>query len=131
MLGSFERSRWLALALVLPWLVAGCGGNSLPEESNADAACAALRTALDAWKNGEDLEGLKELDPPVYFKDMSLMQGAKLESYTLDSKTEQLGLSVICTATLTVLDESGKSKQRTATYQIDTHDAIVIVPGDG
>lgn len=122
------------LCLLACWallVTSGCGDNSLPDESDPDAACAALRTALDAWKNGEEVQRLEDGDPPVYFTDMSHLRGAKLESYVIDSKTQRFGLSIICKADLTIRDENGQSKQKTATYQIDTQDAVVIVPGDG
>ena len=110
--------------------ICGCGDDGLPEESDPNAASEALKVALEAWKNGEDLEALKDLDPPVYFDDMSKNRGAKLESYELVPKTERNGLSVVCTATLKLRDEDGKASQKKVNYLIDTQEAIVIVPGD-
>jgi hypothetical protein len=129
---SLRRWRFASSVSIAAWCaaMAGCGGNELPPESDADRACEALKIALDAWKNGEDLDALKDRDPPISFKDMSLMRGASLEDYTLDDKTERSGLSILCTATLTVRDAQGKTSQRQATYTIDTQGAIVIVPGD-
>ena len=110
--------------------VSGCGNNAVPAESDADAACDALHTVLEAWKNGEDVESLQELDPPLYFSDVSLERGAKLDSYTLDPQTKRFGLSVICTATLMLRDQEGTTSQKTVNYQIDTQEAVVIVQGD-
>ena len=56
------RPGWgvFAAAAMLFVAVSGCGDDGVPPESDADTACEALKIALDAWKNGDDLDELKD-----------------------------------------------------------------------
>jgi hypothetical protein len=117
------RSALLALALVAVSI--GCG-ESLPPAAEPDRAQAALRTALDAWKNGESPESLKTRNPAIYVSDTEWRNGAQLEQYEIESG-QTAGLGWRCEVTLTVKNAQGGSRTHGASYRIDTDPQIVVV----
>jgi hypothetical protein len=109
-------------------MAAGCGG-TLPPRASPDEARAALVTALDAWKNGETAEALAGRQPPVYFNEPNCRPGVHLLRYTLSDGHEFYGQSVRITVVLSLKQSDGNTRERKASYLIDTSPAVVIVPG--
>ncbi len=121
----------LGLVLTLFALLAqGCSENRLPPPADEDRASTALRTALDAWKNGQTPESLREATPAIYFTDFSWQGGRRLVAYELHAGAERFGQSLRCSVTLQLEDAAGNPTRKKAVYNIDTDPAVVIVPAD-
>lgn len=121
------RPTFVALAAVCVAL-AGCGPTA--RQADPDAARAALRQALDAWKKGESPESLKAASSPVTVADQQWARGAKLIDYELSDKTTANGFDQRFTATLTLADPAGKKTQKVA-YDVSTHPSLVVVRAEG
>jgi hypothetical protein len=107
--------------------VLGCGGGSLPPQSDPDEARKLLIVALEAWKGGETANTLAARQPPLYFND--LIADHRLISYTIADGHEMYGLSVRLRATLSLKLPDGSTKERKVTYLVDTAPVLVIVQG--
>ena len=121
------RPMFVALGVGLAAL-AGCGPTA--KQADPDAARAALRQALDAWKKGDAPESLKSVSPPVTVSDRQWQQGAKLLDYEVSDKTEANGFDQRFTAKLTLDDPAGKKTQKAA-YDVSTHPKLVVVRAEG
>jgi len=106
----------------------GCK-NTLPPAANADEARAALKIALDTWKSGGTSEALTQRTPPIYFNESKWQPDVRLISYAIRHGHEMYGQSVRLTVSLAFKRPDGTTKEREATYLVDTSPAIVIVPG--
>ena len=118
----------MGLGLVLAAL-AGCDRGTMPPQANADQARAALTRALDAWQKGESIEDLARGDPAVYFNDPRCKSDVKLLAYKVDDGHEFYGQTARIAVVLTFKFPDGATKERKASYLIDTSPAVVIVPG--
>ncbi len=114
--------RWLPLVFVF---AVGCS-RTLPPTANPEKAKATLSTALDAWKDGATAESLQARQPAIYFNDPEWNGSNRLVKYEFDSEQAN-GMGWRCIVLLTVESGNGKSRQRKASYVIDTDPALVIV----
>jgi hypothetical protein len=87
-----------------------------------------LRTALDAWQQGENVASLTGGQPPIYFTDLNCRAGKKLVAYKLGEDHTFHGPSVVLSAVLTLQDRTGGTQEKKSAYQIETSPAVVIVP---
>ena len=129
-LKRLARNRRTALALAaaaMLWLMlqVGCT-ESTPRVADSERASAALRQALDAWKNGESPQSLAELNPPIHVNDAEWAGNAKLLEYSIDSE-QAAGFGWRCDVSLTVQTAEGQKREHAATYRIDTDPALVVV----
>ncbi len=120
----------LTLGLAAFLLVGGPGCNARARQADADRARAALRTALDAWKRGDNLDALQQLDPPIYFNDHDVRAGSRLLDFKINSEDDYFGNSLRCAVELSLKDAAGKTRQKTIKYLIDTGKATVIARED-
>jgi len=105
-------------------LVGGCG-KGLHDPVDPGQASAALETALDAWKQGEDHAGLQQRRPPIYFNEPEWKAGKTLVAYQLGA-VSLVGRQARCLVKLSLRDHAGKASERQIAYQIDTVPQIVI-----
>ena len=56
-------------------LLAGCGGEKLADNVNADDAGQALRTAMDAWKAGKSRADLESGSPSIIMNELAWSRG--------------------------------------------------------
>lgn len=130
---TLNRGRWTrccagwAAALLGVAALAGCG-SSLPERPDPEQAKQALRTALDAWQNGESIEDLTKRTPPIYFNDPKATDGVQLKSYEFEGSPEFSGQSVRIAVKATLQRDQRDGKERSLAYLVDIASAIVIVP---
>lgn len=117
------KFRYLLLLLLLA--AAGCG-RSLPAAADPGRARAALETALDAWKAGQNAQAMRDRSPAIYFYDPLAEDGAQLVDYRIVSEQAN-GQGWVCEVLLTVKDRQGQSVERRGGYNIDTDPALVIV----
>jgi hypothetical protein len=114
------------------WFVAaavcftGCSKKA-PEPANPDTARQALTEALKTWVQGGSAGDLEKRTPPIYFNDPQWKAGKRLKRYQIKGNLEEFGRQLRCTVSLALEDEEGKTEERDAPYQIDTHEVIVIV----
>src|SRR4051794_15941759 len=91
----------LALAIAVPPLP-GCsdgGGPAAPVDPSA--AREALNTALESWKNGDPIDGLKSATPPIVAQDFDWMAGHMLVRYELTDEGKDDGANLRIPVTLT------------------------------
>jgi hypothetical protein len=121
----------LSSSLFALLLVSGCHeGTGLPPAADPEKARASLRTALDAWQQGEQPDSLKNRTPAIYFTDFAWQGGQRLLKYELGEQTKGVGQQVVCSAVLSLAKGNDKPYEKKARYLIDTDPAIVIVPAD-
>jgi hypothetical protein len=114
-----------SLAL-LTSLALGCGP-ATPRPADPDKAREALRTALDAWQNGERPEALKARQPALYVNDADWQAGLRLTGYELKGDGDYHGVQFRCSAVLSLEAGKGQRSDKAVKYLIDTQPRVVIV----
>lgn len=106
--------------------IAGCSGDGRPvfNDPNYDSERAreTLVAVLDAWQGGRAGE-LRRRKPSIRFADDDHRSGMRLVSYEIVAPTVAIQPFQGVDVRLTLRDRSGKTSQRTATYQ------VVLEPG--
>lgn len=111
-----------ALGLVL---LSGCS-RGLDPDADRDVAAGALRTAMEAWKNGKAPDDLENEQPSIIMNEDDWRTGKRLMDFTVGD-TFLSGRQVRCRVQIKLQEKSGKTVERRATYIIDTTPRIVIV----
>ena len=106
-----------ALALV------GCGGNTLPPETDPNEGRTILTSTLDAWVAGKSPADLK----PTVVVDEDWSEGAKLTKYTIDAKHERAGVDLMLKAKLSLQTKDGRSQERSVNYIVGVTPAQTVV----
>lgn len=104
---------------------AGCG-QGLPPAADPGRARAALQTSLEAWKEGQSPDALRARSPAIYFNDDAWKADTRLADYAIRSEAAN-GQGWRCDVQLTLQAGDGQTRDRLASYQIDTDPEIVIV----
>jgi len=120
------RCSFCAISACCLALNLGCG-SSLPTAADPERARDALRTALDAWKNGESSDALQKRSPPIYVRDLDWSDGWKLKDYRFTLDDEQYGQQRRCHIRLSLVSPKGKAAGKEVQYLVDTAPALVIV----
>ena len=126
------RKRFIGLSLCFVLLsVIGC--SSAPSVSNSDPSKAKeiAKTILDAWKNGETMESLKQKSPPMFAMIDLWKDGCVLNSYEIIGEGEMLGPNVRFQVRFNCQDKSGKKVDKTIKYLVTTTPAITFIKEDG
>ncbi len=120
-------NRFFALVSFACLLVsqAGCGPKIDPPVDTGKAG-EVIKTALDAWKQGEAYGSLQKGSPSITFTDFDWQAGKKLVDYSLGN-VELRGRQGYCSVTLSLQGKDGKTDQREVSYVIDTVPSVVIV----
>lgn len=113
---------FIALALCL---LPGCG-RKLDRDADPDEGDKALRTALEAWKNGKSPEDLEKEHPSILVNEDDWRMGKRLLDFKME-KGSLSGRQVRCRVRIRVQDKDGKTVDREVVYIIDTTPRIVIV----
>jgi hypothetical protein len=122
--------------LVIVAVVGGLLGLLVPtvqrvrSTTNRLQARAALRTALEAWKQGERPESLRDGAPSIHMTDDDWQAGRRLKRYQVDDADEVVGVGLRCNVVLAFEDESGGKVERRALYHIDVQPRLVIARAD-
>jgi len=124
MMKRWKPGAWMLLAALA---AAGCSGP--PRPADPGQARAALRAALDAWKQGETPEALKQRRPPVYVHDDDWQAGRRLLDYEL-AGDEPFGGELRCRATLS-LDGEGGPATTAAVYGVGVGPTLTITREEG
>ncbi len=110
---------WAAALLVCA--AAGCGP-SLPPETDAAAAKAALTAALDAWKAGGKPDALKARTPQVVFNQPGWADGPPLEGYEIKGESRH-GQGMKYSVALRLAGGG----ERVASYTVDAGPGVVVI----
>lgn len=106
-------------------LVAGCGGRSQSEEELKRAE-SALRSALDAWKEGRPAAALKARTPAVEITDPDWASGHRLHGYEVRRCEAERGRNARCWVVLSLLARGGKRSEKEVVYELKAGDTVVI-----
>ena len=115
---------FLLIASSLIVLQVGCG-QTLEKPVDTAEAAEVVKTAFDAWKQGESYGSLKQRQPPLYFNEPEWESGKKLVSYEAGPVT-LTGRQGRCSVKLKLQDQTGKVTERTIGYQVETTPTQVI-----
>ncbi len=119
------RLQWFLLVCGVSFL-SGCG-NRLPENVEADQAGKALRTALEAWKDGKSQAELEAQQPSIIMNEMDWSSGNRLLDFKMNDAGQLDGRQMRWVVQIKLQDKNGKVSERKANYVIDTIPRIVIV----
>jgi hypothetical protein len=89
-----------------------------------------LRLALDAWKNGEQPEALKDHRPSIYVADHDWGDGHQLVAYQVSAQDRPFGSHLRCQVQLSLRTHKGKVLNKKATYHVGTSRALTVVRTD-
>lgn len=112
-----------ALAVAIAATAAGCS-QGVAHPVDPDSARAALKTTLDAWKEGKTPDSLASASPAIVAQDMEWMSGAKLLDYSVVSDTPA-DANLDARVKLT-LSAKGKKVEREAKYLVTTSPAVTV-----
>jgi hypothetical protein len=118
-------SRCLFLGVV-PGLIVLGGCGSTPPPPDADAAHAALRTALDAWKHGDTPDALSQAQPPIQVSDWRWRTGVKLVRYEIAERDRAYGHDLRCSVQLWIDAGKGKTVPEKVEYAVGTNPALTV-----
>jgi hypothetical protein len=118
--------RFIVVSVIglLPLFV-GCGP-SLDPPVDTGRAEEVMKTALDAWKQGDEYGSLQQREPPLYFREPEWEVGKMLVEFTI-GKVDLMGRQGRCSVNLSLKDKDGKVSEREISYLIDTTPQMVIV----
>lgn len=120
-----RSSRVLFLALAA-FLAAGCAEQVAPTSLDSSKALDALKTTLDAWKNGGTVDSLKTASPPIVAQDMDWQGGAKLIDYKIDGSGKGVDSNLRVPVQITLQSKDGKDSVKTVSYLVTTSPAITV-----
>jgi hypothetical protein len=115
-----------ALVILGLCLLQGCS-RGLGPKADLDEAGPALRTALDAWKNGSSQQDLANQSPSIIMNEDDWREGKRLLDYKMDEAGSMFGRQVVWWVQLKLQDKSSKTEDSRAKYVIDTTPRLVIV----
>lgn len=119
-----RRTVRTALLAALAAIACGCSTGA-PHAVDEEAARAALRTTLDAWKEGKTPDSLQSASPAIVAQDMEWASGAKLIDYSVvGDKAADANLDA--RVKLTTVSARGKKIQREAKYLVTTSPAVTV-----
>jgi hypothetical protein len=111
---------------VLGLMVLGGCGSGTPPTADPDAARAAIRTALDAWKHGDAPDALSQAQPPIQVSDWRWRSGLKLVRYEIDEHDRVLGPDLRCSVRLWIDDAKGKTVPEKVEYNVGTNPGLTV-----
>ena len=129
----FIVSKRILILAISAMLVHFNGCSSTPSVANSDPAKAKeiAITILDAWKNGESMEALKQKTPPMFAVIDLWKDGCKLTSYEFVGDSEMVGPNVRLNVRFSCQNKAGKNVDKTIKYLVTTTPAITFIKEDG
>jgi hypothetical protein len=97
------------------------------EPADLEQAGPALRTALEAWKDGKSQEELTNQKPSILMNEDDWRMGKRLLDFRMEDQGALSGRQVVWRAQIELQGKSGKTEKQWATYVIDTTPRLVIV----
>ncbi len=108
----------VSVVVLAALVMTGCSNPSLAHAVDPPRAIDALKTALDAWKQGADPKSLADSATPMTVQDLEWSGGARLVDYAIvsDPKAEDANLRV--RVKLTLAADSARSRAKTLEKQV-------------
>jgi len=119
------RRYWFLFVCFVSFL-SGCG-HSNAENVNPDQAGEALRTALNAWKEGKTRADLEGQLPSIIMNEGDWDSANRLLEFKMEDAGQLDGRQMRWVVQIKLQDKNGKVTDRKASYIIDTIPRIVIV----
>lgn len=116
-----------AVSVVVGLSLSAAGCQRSPSMADSGRARTALRTALEAWKQGEPREALHKHGKRIYCNDDDWAAGLRLRSYQIAETDDYFGRSCRILAQLDLENQRGPAAPKKIVYLIDTASAVVIV----
>ena len=114
------------LAAATP-LLSGCSESATTASAvDAPRALEVLKTALDAWKKGQAIDGLKSGSPPIVAQDFDWMGGAKLVGYEVDGEGSKNDVNLRVPVKLTLKPPQGPEIKKSVSYVVGTSPALTV-----
>jgi hypothetical protein len=120
--------RWTSLtfALVLP-ILGGCGGDSLPPETDPGKGREALKTVLDSWVKGGTPEDLKNANSPIVAYDPDWVAGHKLTKYEIGPTDGRVGVDLLLNVKLFLVSSDGRPREKTVNFSVAIGSQTVVL----
>jgi hypothetical protein len=132
---SLYGSLWVVAACLIvlaTLLLPGCSNSSSANPVDEPQARDALKTALDAWKNGQTSQSLAASSTPMTVQDFEWDTGSKLIDYQLLNDGKSEGANLRIQVKLTTLGEQVKGKkeakpaEKKASYVVGTSPRVTV-----
>jgi hypothetical protein len=107
-------------------VLAGCSGNSLPPETDADRGREVLKTVLDAWVQGKSMDDLKTGTPPVVAYDPDWEAGRRLTHYEIGLTDRRAGVDLLVPVTLALERKDGRVEHKTVNFCVAIGSRTVV-----
>jgi hypothetical protein len=104
--------RTVGVALIAA--VVGCTPTAPPKVEVADGV-SIVESALNAWRNSEQVQSLRDGKDSIYVADPQWESGWKLEEFRIVDQSVD-GYQARCKVSLSLKDPQGKSSRETAEY---------------
>jgi hypothetical protein len=114
----------LTAALAAP----GCG-LGVPDPADPEQARAALRSALDAWKEGAAPDSLKGQRPAIHVSDQDWSGGMQLLGYEILAD-QPFGADLRCRVRLALQNGRGQAVRKIALYGVGTSPVLTVLRTD-
>lgn len=117
-----------ALCVAAALLSTGCSGAAASNPVDAPRARAALKTALDTWKQGTPPKSLQSASTPITVQDFDWMGGLTLVDFQIlgDGEAHDANLSVPVQLTLSGGPTKKKSHAKSVHYLVGTSPATTV-----
>jgi hypothetical protein len=120
--------RSLLLVLVFACLVStGCGGSSVPPQTDAAKGRVTLKTVLDTWKRGGTTDELKSGSPSVTARDSDWAAGHKLTDYEIGPEDARAGVDLLLPVKLTITRTDGRVQEKKVNYVVAIGSTTVVM----
>jgi hypothetical protein len=116
---------WAFLLACVTCGLAGCNTSSQRVPADPAQARAALRLALDTWRNGASAQALKQRQPPIQVVDHQWRTGYQLVRYQLAGDSP-IGANLRCQVQLSLKNSKGKTLNKKAIYSVGTSPVITV-----
>lgn len=119
----FQSNAPRLLLAAIAAAVCGCSAG-VAHPVDPEAARVALKTTLDAWKEGKTPDSLQAGSPAIVAQDVEWSSGAKLLEYALvTDKPADANLDARVTLTVS---SKGKTRKRDARYLVTTSPSVTV-----
>ena len=120
--------RWNHLAFVPAILIlGGCGGSSLPPETDAGKGREALKTVLDSWVKGATPDDLKNASSPIIAYDPDWAAGQKLTKFEIGVTDGRVGVDLLVNVRLFLVAKDGTPREKTVNFSVAIASQTVVL----
>lgn len=106
--------------------LAGCGGSSLPRETDEQKGRAAIATVLEAWKFGRTTDDVKNGSPSILARDPDWKAGCKLTAYEIAPENDRSGVDLLLTVKLSLTRPDGQSQEKKVKFAVGIGSSTVV-----